>query len=42
MAQIDSFVPADSAEIGVIDKLFTRVGANDNISSRIYIHGRNE
>ena len=33
MAQIGSFVPAKSAEIGVIDKLFTRVGANDNISS---------
>ena len=27
------FVPADSAEIGVVDKLFTRVGAHDNISS---------
>ena len=33
MAQIGSFVPAKSADIGVIDKLFTRVGANDNISS---------
>ena len=33
MSQIGCFVPAKSADIGVIDKLFTRVGANDNISS---------
>jgi len=33
MAQIGCFVPAKYANIGVIDKLFTRVGANDNISS---------
>ena len=32
MAQIGSFVPANSAEIGLIDKVFTRVGASDNIS----------
>ena len=32
MAQIGSFVPAKSAKIGLIDKIFTRVGANDNIS----------
>lgn len=33
MAQMGSFVPAQSAQIGVIDKIFTRVGASDNISS---------
>ncbi len=32
MAQIGSFVPAKSARIGLIDKVFTRVGASDNIS----------
>lgn len=32
LAQIGSFVPAESAKIGVIDKIFTRVGASDNIS----------
>ena len=33
MAQMGSFVPAASAKIGLIDKVFTRVGASDNISS---------
>ena len=33
MAQIGSFVPASKANLGVVDKLFTRVGASDNISS---------
>ena len=32
MAQMGSFVPAKSAHIGVVDKIFTRVGASDNIS----------
>jgi len=32
LAQIGSFVPAEKARIGVVDKLFTRVGASDNIS----------
>lgn len=33
MAQTGSFVPAEAAHIGLVDKIFTRVGASDNISS---------
>ena len=33
MAQMGSFIPADAASLGLVDKIFTRVGATDNISS---------
>jgi len=33
MAQMGSYVPAESAKIGLVDKIFTRVGASDNISA---------
>ncbi len=43
MAQIGSFVPASFATIGVVDKIFTRVGASDDLAMRTkYFYGRND
>ena len=40
MAQIGSFVPADEANIGICDRIFTRVGASDDLASRPeYLYG---
>ena len=43
MAQVGSFVPAQNAQIGVVDKIFTRVGASDDLSDGTkYFYGRND
>ena len=42
MAQMGSFVPAESKNGCVVDKIFTRVGASDNISMGESTYGRNE
>ena len=42
MAQVGSFVPATEAQIGVVDKIFTRVGASDDLSMGQYVYGRND
>ena len=43
MAQIGSFVPASYAKIGVVDKIFTRVGASDDLSmGQSTFYGRND
>ena len=42
MAYIGSFVPADSAVIGQIDRIFTRIGASDDLPLVVYVYGRND
>ena len=40
MAQVGSFVPADKADIGIVDRIFTRVGASDDLGKRTeYLYG---
>jgi len=44
MAQIGSFVPATSAKISIVDRIFTRVGASDDLASgqSTFLGGMNE
>ena len=43
MAQMGSFVPAKSAAIGLVDRVFTRIGASDDLSGgQQHLHGRDE
>ena len=43
MAQMGSFVPAKEAKIGMADRIFTRVGASDELAARSeHVHGRDD
>ena len=42
MAHMGSFVPAESAKISIVDRIFTRVGASDDLASGQSIHGGDE
>ena len=42
MAQIGSFVPAAKAEIGICDRIFTRIGAHEDLSLVNHLHGGDE
>ncbi len=42
MAHMGSFVPADSANIAITDRIFTRIGASDDLYWAVYLYGRDE
>ena len=43
MAQMGSFVPASAARIGLVDRIFTRIGASDDLSGgQLHLHGGDE